>query len=133
LRYKDEHFLRQKHFEEKLSTAQIAAEISSVRSTVAKYLKRFGIPMRPEDEAHALNKGQLAYGEKRRSNKTSDHQRELQILAHIQELRELGHSYHQVAAILTAMGIPTKNRLARWHAATVMKILKTHTKCEGYP
>jgi IS30 family transposase len=122
--FKNEEFLRRKYLEERLSTAQIAAQIFAVRSTVAKYLKRFGIPLRSEDEAHGLNKGQLAYGEKRRSNKVSDHQRELRTLARIRELRELGHSYHAIAAILTAMGVPTKTRGAHWHATTVMKILK---------
>lgn len=124
--FKNEEFLRRKYLDEGLSTRQIAAQIFAVRSTVVKYLKQYGIPLRTDDEARALNKGQLAYGEKRRRNTISDHQRERRNIEHIQELRAQGHNYHQIAAILNAMEVPTKSRRARWHAATIMKILKAN-------
>lgn len=61
--YQNEDFLREMYIEKRLSTRQISREIRSARSTVKEALGRFEIPMRPEDEAHRLNKGQLGYGE----------------------------------------------------------------------
>jgi DNA-binding CsgD family transcriptional regulator len=122
--FKSESFLRQKYLEEGLSTRQIALEIFSSRSTVAAHMKKFGIPLRAEDVAHKMNKGRLAYGERRPVGQMAIHKREAEVIAKMQELRRQGYSYWKIADILTTMKVPTKTRRARWAAATVMKILK---------
>ncbi len=122
--YKNEFFLREKYLVEKLSTRQIAALVFSARSTVVTHLKAFGIPMRAEDEAHDLNNGQCAFGEKLVAGKTVPHKGELIVLRRMQALRGKGLSYWKIAALLNSSGIPTENRKTRWHPTTVMKMLK---------
>ena len=129
--YCDAFFLRQKYLEEGLSTRQIAALIFSSRSTISVHLKKFGIPLRPEDISHKMNKGQLGYGEKRRAGQEAVHQREAAIIEKMKTLRAQGHSYWKIADILNAMKIPTKTRRAGWKAATVMKILKSDEVSES--
>ena len=109
---------------EKLSTRQIAEQIFSARSTVVTHLRAFGIPMRSEDEAHDLNNGQCSFGEKIVAGKVSPHKGELAVLRRMQVLRIRGLSYWKIAAQLNSSGVPTKNRKAKWHATTVMKMLK---------
>lgn len=122
--YKNESFLREKYLEERLSIREIASLCFSARSTISANLKAFGIELRDEDEAHSLNKGQTAYGEKRVKREDKDHKRELENIEKMKELRRQGFSYHKVAAIFNSMGIPTKNK-KKWHATTIMKILKS--------
>ena len=126
--YKNEFFLREKYLLEKLSTRQIAKQVFSARSTVVKHLKAYGIPMRTEDEAHDLNNGQCAFGEKMLGGKVLPHKGELEVLRRMQSLRNSGHSYRKIAAQLNVSGIPTKNRKTKWHATTVMKMLKKTAK-----
>lgn len=84
----------------------------------------FGIPIRSGEAVQKLSKGQLGYGEKRQKPKKVSHQRELEIIKKIQELRNKGHSYGQIAAILDTMQIPTKTRCSGWKAATALGLLK---------
>ncbi len=122
--YKSEFFLRQKYLVEMLSTRQIAEQVFSARSTVVKHLRSYGIPMRPEDEAHALNNGQCAFGEKIVAGKVVPHKGELEILRRMEVLRQHGLSYWKIAADLNSRCVLTKNRKSRWHATTVMKMLR---------
>jgi predicted DNA-binding protein YlxM (UPF0122 family) len=122
--FKDKSFLHQKYVIEQLSTKEIAREILSSRSTIAANLKSFGIPLRTTDEAHKLSKGQLGYGERRIKRQVIDHKRELDNLKRMAELRDQGLSYWRIASIFNTMGIPTKNKGQKWHATTVMKIIK---------
>jgi hypothetical protein len=124
--YKSESFLRQKYLEEMLSSREISALTFSVRSTVMKYLKLYSIPLRPEDQARELNKGQRAYGEQRVKRRDIEHKRELENIEKIKELRRQGFSYHKIARIFNSMGIPTKNKKT-WHSTTVMKILNSNS------
>ena len=117
-------FLQQKYEVEMLSTRQISRLILSARSTVAKYLKLYGVVLRSEDEAHRLNKGQAGFGEKKGSIGFKAHQREQVCIQKMASLRSKGFSYWKIAAVLNSMGVPTKTRRAKWQAATVMKILK---------
>ena len=130
--FKSESFLRRKYVEDGLSTRQIADKIFSSRSAVAAHLKKFGIPLRSEDDAHKSKKGQLGYGEKRRAGQGLVHQREAAAIEKMKALREQGYSYWKIADILTTMKVPTKTRRAKWAAATVMKILKSHG-CDSAP
>jgi len=86
-------------------------------------LKAFGIALREDEEAHALNKGQVGYGEKRIKKEEEAHKRELENIEKMIELHRQGFSYHKIAAIFNSMGIPTKNK-KKWHAATIMNLLK---------
>ena len=42
----------------------------------------------------------------------------------MKELRLAGYSYHKIADILNTLGFKTKTGKTKWHATTVMKILK---------
>lgn len=126
--YKNEFFLREKYLVEMLSTRQIAALVFSARSTVVRHLRAYGIPMRREDEAHDLNNGQCSFGEKMVAGKAAPHKGELVVLRRMQTLRNNGLSYWKIAAQLNSSGVPTKNRKTKWHATTVMKMLKKTTK-----
>ena len=122
--YRNEEFLREMYLKKRLSTRQIAREICSARSTVKEALGRFGIPLRPDDEAHRLNKGQLAYGERFVNGKTVRHIAEQRVLAKILELRDKGTSYGGITDWLNAGGIPTKNRVGKWDRPTIYKIIR---------
>ncbi len=125
--YKNEGFLREKYLEERLSIREIASLCFSARSTISSNLKAFGIEIREEEVAHSLNKGQVGYGEKRVKREAQTHRRELENIEKMKELRRQGFSYHKIAAIFNSMGVPTKNK-KKWHATTVMKILKSNSK-----
>lgn len=122
--YMDEDFLRRKYLLEGLSTSQISKEISSARSTVVEYLKRYGIPLRPVDEAHKKRPGQVAFGRRVIKGKEVEFKKELEQIEMIKSLRESGHSYHKIADILNTMKVPTKNKGSKWHGTTVMKMIK---------
>ena len=107
-----------------MSVAQIAKLISSTRSAVSGNLRRHDIPIRSIDQAHNLRKVQIAFGRRIVNGEEIDHKRELQNLEMMRKLRAKGHSYHKIAGIFDAMKVPTKNRGSRWHATTIMKILK---------
>lgn len=121
--YKNRSFLHQKYVVERLSILQISKLIFSSRSTVATHLREFGIEIRRVDEAHALNPGQLALGEKKVKNRILAHKRELEVLTKIKDLKDQGLTYREMASVLNTMGIPTKNR-KKWHPATIIKLLK---------
>lgn len=118
-------FLHQKYIVEELSASQIAAQIFSARSTVVKHLKKYGIPLRSEEESRKLRKGQLGYGERTKNGKPDQHKREIENIKKMQKLRDQGYSYWKIAEVFNSMAIPTKTRKAKWHPTTVMKILKT--------
>ena len=84
------------------------------------------IPLRLEEEARGLRKGQLGYGERTKKGKPDKHGLELQNIEKMQKLREQGYSYWKIAEVLNTMKIPTKTRRAKWHPTTVMKILKKY-------
>lgn len=116
-----ESFLRQKYEAEGLSTGQIAAQISSARSTVSKYLKEFGVAKKPVNQSR---KGQLAFGEKVVRGDLQSKNSEIEAIQIMLNLHREGYSLRQIAAWLDAKGIKTKNRKSRWKAATVMKIIR---------
>ncbi|MBL7670768.1 MAG: recombinase family protein [Bdellovibrionaceae bacterium] len=123
-RYKSKVFLHQKYVVEKLTSDEIAKLCFSSRPTISKYLKLHGIPIRRAEERLALNKGQLALGEKRYKGTVQKNWAEIKIVEQIFDLRSQGYSYRQVAAWLDAKGIKPKNKCSPWQATTVMKIAK---------
>lgn len=126
--YENEEFLRQKYLQEGLSTRQIATEIHSARSTVKEALRRFMIPMRPEEEARFLNKEQLAYGERTLNGRIVSHKFEQKNLLKIIALRESGASYGDIADWLNSRGIPTKNCKKKWERTTIYKLVKSRSQ-----
>ncbi len=120
--YKNPDFLHQKYLEERLSCKEIAHLISSSRSVVTKYLKRYGIPLRSAD-ADYKNKSQLRYGQKWRERKVEAHLGEQETIARMQKLRGEGLSYREIAATLNALRIPTKTRKGKWSGKQVHQIL----------
>lgn len=52
------------------------------------------------------------------------HEIEQVVIEKIGSLRADGFSYNKIAHILNALGILTKHKRSRWHATTVMKILR---------
>jgi len=126
--FRNESFLRQKYVVEGLSTKQISGLIFSARSTVVASLKRYGITLRDADQTAWYRRGQLGYGKRVVNGRVTVNQREVEIIANMQDLRVKGYSYWKIAEILNSMGVPTKSRRAKWQAATVMKIIDSGGK-----
>lgn len=117
-------FLWQKYIVEMNSISRVSKQICSAKETVRRHLLLYGIPLRPTDVKQRLNKGQIGYGEKRIKSLIQRNNQELVIIEKMKALRAQGFSYWKIADILNSMSIPTKSRVAKWQAATVMKILK---------
>lgn len=116
-------FLYEKYVVERLSTKEIAAQIFSSRSSVAKYLKLHGIPIRPND-VNNKTRSQLRYGEAWRRRTVTLHQRELDNIEKMRKLREQGFSYWKIADVFNSLGIRTKTDRGKWHARSIQKILE---------
>lgn len=121
--YKNKFFLHQKYVIEKLTCEEIAKEIFSARTTVLKYLKLHGIPIREVGSNQKRKRG-LAYGQNIRNRNVEKHKRELENIKKMRELRDKGFSYHKIADIFNALGIPTKTRNGKWHSKSIYTILK---------
>jgi hypothetical protein len=120
--YKNKFFLHQKYVVEGLSCEEIATQIFSARTTVLKYLKIHGIPVREVGTNQKRTRG-LAYGQKVKQRTTAEHKREQEAILKMHELREKGFSYWRIAEVLNTMSVPTKTRKGKWHARTVQAIL----------
>ena len=107
--YKDKSFLYQKYVEEGLSCDEIATQIFSARTTVLKYLKIFGIPVREVGTNQTRVRG-LAYGLKLKQRNIAEHRREQEAILKMRDLRDKGFSYWKIAEILNTMKVPTKTR-----------------------
>ena len=91
-------------------------------STVLTHLRTAGIEI--QASASTYRKGQLAFGRKAAKGIEAEHKGEQEVITKMTDLREQGYSYHKIAEILNTMKIPTKSRKAKWHATTVMNIIK---------
>lgn len=120
--YKNKFFLQQKYVEERLSCEEIAAQIFSARTTVLKYLKIHGIPVRETGTNQKRVRG-LAYGQKVKERTVAEHRREKEAILKMRELRDKGFSFWKITEVLNTMKVPTKTRKGRWHARTVQAIL----------
>ena len=121
--YKNPAFLHQKYVVESLSTNEISRLIFSSRSTVSKYLKKHGIPLRSQDQLRR-SKSQLRFGQAWRKREIVCDKREKALIVKIQQLRHQGLSYWKIATVLNAWALPTKTRRGRWHARFVQKVLE---------
>ncbi|MGB0453769.1 MAG: recombinase family protein, partial [Bacteriovoracaceae bacterium] len=122
--YLDKQFLQQKYLEEKLGATEIAQLIGSSKTTVLKYLKRFGIPTRKVGANLRNHKNGVAYGQKMEKRELQNHKREQANIDKMKELRANGFSYWKIAEVFNSMKIPTKTGKGKWHAKTVQQILE---------
>lgn len=120
--YKNKFFLQQKYLEEGLSCEEIATQIFSARTTVLKYLKIHGIPVRETGTNQKRVRG-LAHGQKIKERSLAEHKREQEAIFKMRELRKKGFSFWKIADVLNTMKVPTKTRRGRWHAKTVQALL----------
>lgn len=124
--YLNEDFLRQKYLKEGLSTTKIAKEIGSASSTVLKYLKEFGIPIRePSKRVSGRRKGYgLPYGKRIVNNKMVDFKKEIENIKKMKAMRMKGYSYRKIAEIFNTLEIPTQTQKGQWHGKTIQQILE---------
>ena len=127
--YRNEDYLRQKYVVEGYSCNEISELLTSSRSTVLKHLKRAGIPIRHADQK---TKSRIGFGEAWRNRQVVAHQRELELIQKMQNLRKKKLSYWKIAEMLNAWGIPTKTRKGSWSAKQVHQILARVEKV-AYP
>jgi site-specific DNA recombinase len=121
--YMNKQVLAQKYIEERLSMKEIAKDLGTARSTISKYLRKHGIPLRT---AYFIRKRigfGLAYGKRIVSRQEVAHKREMENIARMRNLREKGFSYWKIADALNALKVPTKTGRARWHARSIQQIL----------
>ena len=83
--YKNKSFLFQKYVVESLSTDEIASQIFSARSTVLKYLKIYGFPIR-ETGRNIRRRRSLPYGRKIVGRNELTHKRELEAIEKMKRL-----------------------------------------------
>lgn len=120
--FKDRSFLHQKYVVEGLSCDEIASQIFSARTTVLKYLKIHGIPVREVGTNQKRVRG-LAYGQKVKERSLAEHKREQEAIKKMKDLRDKGFSYWKIADVLNAMKVPTKTHKGKWHSRSVHAIL----------
>ena len=121
--YMNKQVLAQKYIEDRLSMKEIAKDLGTARSTISKYLRKHGIPLRT---AYFIRKRigfGLAYGKRIVSRREVAHKREVENIARMRNLREKGFSYWKIADAFNALKVPTKTGRGRWHARSVQQIL----------
>lgn len=118
----DQEFLEAEYVINQKSAKAIAKESGCSHSTILKYLKVFGISVRSGSTRYL--KGQLSYGLELIDGKLRIQEMEEAMIAKIESLREQGFSYHKIADVLNTLGVQTKQKTSRWHATTIMKILR---------
>jgi len=126
--FKNKSFLHQKYVVEGLTCGEIADQIFSARTTILKYLKLHGIPVR-ETGTNQKRKRGLGYGQKVQCRHIENHQREQENIKKMRELRDKGYSYWKIAEVFNTLKIPTKTRKGKWHAKTIQQILYPNKSC----
>lgn len=121
-RFLDKDLLEARYVVQKRSCEEIATEIGAARTTVLKYLKVYGIPVR-ETGTSILKRRNLAYGRRIVNHEEIAHKRELENVEKMRRLREQGFSYWKIADVLNSMKIPTKTGRGRWHSRSVQAIM----------
>lgn len=116
---KSKEFLQRKYVIEGLSIQQIVDLTMSSKTTVKRYLKEVGIPLRWED----LRLGPPRYGERRLNGRKVQNSAEVEVMVKIRDMHEKGMSATQIAKLLNTLALPTKLG-GKWHAKTILKILR---------
>jgi DNA-binding CsgD family transcriptional regulator len=120
--YADPEFLHAEYLVARKSAKQIARECGCSHSTILKHLRDLEIQIRRNGNEYQI--GQVPYGIDLKHGRPQVNDVELAVIEQIKAMRARGLSYHQIADILNMLSIATKQKGARWHATTVMKILK---------
>ena len=122
--FKSKDILHQKYIIERLSTDEIAKQIGTARSTILKYLKIHGIPVRGTGQSIRKRAGYgLSYGRRIVNRQEVANKREQDYIAKLKDLRQQGFSYWKIADIFNTLKVPTKTGRGRWHARSVQQIL----------
>ncbi len=121
--FKDRDFLHQKYVIERHSTSEIAALVSSSRTTVMKYLKLHGIPIRESGKNLRLVRS-VGFGKRITKQGVVTSNKEMALVGKMQSLRAEGLSYWKIADVFNAWGIPTKTKKGKWSSKTIHEILK---------
>lgn len=121
--FADQEFLQQEYVVNKKSAKHIAKECGCSHSTILKHLREFGFEIRPKCSDYP--KGQLPYGKQLIRGTPQVHEIEALVIGKIKALYARGFSYHRIACVINTLGIETKHKNSRWHATTVMKIIKS--------
>ncbi len=120
--YLDKDLLYRKYVIEGLTCEEISKEISTARTTVLKYLKVYGIPVRAVGTNQKRRRG-IAYGQKNIKRTEVAHKKELEYIERMKKLRSDGYSYGKIAEIFNSMKVPTKSQKGKWHSKTIYQIL----------
>lgn len=120
--YMDKQLLTKKYLEERLSTAEIAQQLSTARSTILKYLKLHDIPLRNTPVRWAAGRG-LAYGKRIVHRQEVAFKREQENIARMHELRKQGFSYWKIADAFNTLSVSTKTGRGKWHARSIQQIM----------
>ncbi len=120
----EKKFLLREYAKKKKSARQIAKETDCSHSTVLYYLCKFNIALRHTPFPNQIT-GQIAFGYKAVNGKLRQNLNEQKVIKKMSDFRSEGFSYRKIATILNALNVPTKGQHSKWHATTVMKILKS--------
>lgn len=118
--FKDPVFLEQKYVIEGLHPKEIATQTFSSRQSVIKYLRKYGIPLRAEDQ---LPNGPPPFGLKLARYRAIIDKREQASIQKMEKLRSEGLSYEKIADVLNSMGVFTRSKKSKWYAKTVRDVL----------
>lgn len=121
--FMDKQVLLRKYVYERLTVKEMAGELGTARSTISKYLRKHGIPLRNTPMRWAPGRG-LAYGKRIVNRQEVAHKREQENICKMQELREKGFSYWKIADAFNTLKVPTKSGRGKWHARSVQQILE---------
>lgn len=122
--FKDKAVLSKMYLERRLSTNEIAKKLGAARTTILKYMKLHGIPLRHTGHSIRKRPGRgLAYGRRIVNRTEVVHKRERENINKMRELRAKGFSHWKIADAFNALKVPTKTGRGRWHARSVQQIL----------
>jgi hypothetical protein len=122
------NFSLQAAYEKKgLSLRQIAAQKVHSRCTIQKNLKRADVRLRTPGHSYG-NPVQLKFGFKRNDWTVSLHKGEQLVVEAIMDFRADGLTFREIAQRLTAMGIPSKNGIKKWHPMMVKRVIDQFQK-----
>lgn len=107
---------------ESLSAEEIATLCFSAKSTVLKYLRMFGIPVR-EINPGVRRRRCVAFGQRMADRRLLANRREQETIARMMKLRAKGFTYEAITEVLNSMGVRTKTGRGNWHRKTVHAIL----------
>jgi len=116
-------FLHQKFIVENLTCEDIAKQLGYHKTTIKKYLRKFGI-RKSDQEDYAYRCNNIPYGKRLIHRKAVEHKGELKLISTIAKLYSEGLHPNAIARVLDSMNLPTKKRAKGWHHHMIIAILK---------